>query len=112
MVATVVALTTVAAAAATLGDFTVAAAAVSREDAAGSRRREAVVAPGVAGGAVGACAFILAGWCWGQLGGGKAVVAGNKRVERGSVFHGNMPKKYFTVRTVALWKNQMWLSRG
>ena len=41
-------------------DFAVAAAAVNLKDAAGSRRRRAVVAPGVGGGAVGACAGVLA----------------------------------------------------
>ena len=74
MVATVVAFTTVAVAAASLGDFAL-AAVVNLKDEAGIRRRRAVVARGVAGGAVGACVGGLAGWRWGQLVGGKAVVA-------------------------------------
>ena len=75
MVATVVAPTTVVVAAASLGDFAVAAAAVKLEDVAGSRRKRAVVAREVGGGAVGAWVRGLAGWRWGELGGGKAVVA-------------------------------------
>jgi len=72
MVATVDAFTTVAVAAASLGDFAL-AAVVNLKDEAGIRRRRAVVARGVAGGAVGACVGGLAGWHCGQLERGNVV---------------------------------------
>ena len=75
VVATVVGSTTVAVAAGSLGDFAVAASAVNLKDVVGNRRRRAVVAKGTGGGTVGACVGGLAGWRWGQLGRGKAVVA-------------------------------------
>ena len=75
---------------ASLGDFAVAAAAVNLEDVAGSRKR-AVVAREVGGGAVGACVGVLAGWRWGQLARGEAVVVPMNSAGCGSEFHGNIP---------------------
>ena len=44
------------------------------------------MARAVGGGAVGACPVILAGWRWGQLGHGKAVVAGINSAKVGRHF--------------------------
>ena len=73
-------------AAVSLGGFAVAVAAVSLEDVAGSRRRRTVVAREVGGGAVGACVGVLAGWRWGQLERGQAVVAAENSAGVGRKF--------------------------